>query len=124
LKEKVFAAMPRSEKLWPYYERGAQEMMSEDPVLSKTKVDDPEYNRTIAHLIVKIAIADFGAIGERRSRYLTELVVAQHQIPNRDALDRLLRYEAMIDRTLNRALERLERMQRARCGEMVPTSAK
>jgi hypothetical protein len=41
-------------------------------------------------------------------------------IPNRDALDKILRYESAIERDLNRALDRLERLQRRRKGELIP----
>ena len=40
-------------------------------------------------------------------------------IPNREALDRLLRYETTIDRSLTRALDRLERLQRRRGSERI-----
>jgi hypothetical protein len=37
-----------------------------------------------------------------------EIAVAEHVIPNRDALDKILRYEPSIERSLNRSLERLD----------------
>jgi hypothetical protein len=40
-------------------------------------------------------------------------------IPNRDALDKLLRYEAAIEKDLNRALNRLERLQSRRKGDPI-----
>jgi len=43
-------------------------------------------------------------------------VVARKEepIPSRDALDRILPYETAIERGLNRAVDRLERLQRRR----------
>jgi hypothetical protein len=41
-------------------------------------------------------------------------------IPRSEALDRLLRSDAAIERTLGRAMDRLERLQRRRTGEAVP----
>jgi hypothetical protein len=40
-----------------------------------------------------------------------------------DATDKLLRYEAHLDRQLYRAMDQLERLQRQRRGETVPPSA-
>jgi hypothetical protein len=41
-------------------------------------------------------------------------------IPNSEALDRLLRYETTIERSLTRSLDRLERLQRRRSEERTP----
>jgi hypothetical protein len=40
------------------------------------------------------------------------IVYGQHLIPNRDALENIVRYETTIERSLDRALNRLERLQR------------
>jgi hypothetical protein len=52
-----------------------------------------------------------------------KIVYGQHLIPNRDALENILRYETTIERSLDRALNRTERLQRHRTGERVPPSA-
>jgi len=49
-----------------------------------------------------------------------EVAIGQNAIPNREALDRILRYETAIERQLGRAVDRLERLQRQRKGEMIP----
>lgn len=41
-------------------------------------------------------------------------------LPPADATDKLLRYEAHLDRQLYRAMDQLERLQRGRRGENVP----
>jgi hypothetical protein len=41
-------------------------------------------------------------------------------VPQAEVLNRLLRAEAAAERNLNRAIDRLERLQRRRKGEMVP----
>ncbi len=41
-------------------------------------------------------------------------------LPSEGATDKLLRYEAHLDRQLDRAMNQLERVQRRRCGENVP----
>jgi len=48
-----------------------------------------------------------------------KIVYGRHLIPNRDALDKILRYETTIERSLDRALNRLDRLQRRRKGEPV-----
>ena len=46
------------------------------------------------------------------------------QVPDSPALDRLLRYEASLDRSFDRALSQLERLQRMRRGQPVPPTLK
>jgi hypothetical protein len=41
-------------------------------------------------------------------------------LPPKEELDKLLRYEAMINKQLNHAIAELERLQRRRNGELVP----
>jgi hypothetical protein len=48
-----------------------------------------------------------------------KIAVSQHVVPNGDALEKILRYNAAIDRSLDRALNRLDRLQRRRKGEPV-----
>ena len=43
-------------------------------------------------------------------------------LPSADVIDKLLRYEAHLDRQLYRAMDQLERLQRQRGGESVPPS--
>jgi hypothetical protein len=57
---------------------------------------------------------------EQKFESMMNLVFDRAAIPNRDGLDKLLRYEAAIERDLSRALDRLERLQRRRKGEPVP----
>jgi hypothetical protein len=49
-----------------------------------------------------------------------ETAVGQHAIANTEVVDKILRYEAMAERSLSRALDRLERLQRRRMGEAFP----
>ena len=41
-------------------------------------------------------------------------------LPSADTLDKILRYETTLDRQLYRAMNQLERLQRARQGEVMP----
>ena len=73
-------------------------------------------------------LAPFHAVGVKilegvaqlRRAAVTEIAIGQHFIPNREALDKLLRYETAAERSLGRALDRIERLQRRRKGEPVP----
>jgi hypothetical protein len=58
----------------------------------------------------------------RRTRKVREAVLARHVIPNRNALDVILRYQSGIERDLGRAVDRLERLQRRRRGRAGPAS--
>ena len=53
----------------------------------------------------------------RKGKLYCEGSFVEHLLPNREALDKILRYEPTIERSLGRALDRLERLQRRRKGE-------
>jgi len=55
-----------------------------------------------------------------RARLEQEAEVRSLSLPAEDATDKLLRYEAHLDRQLYRAMDQLERLQRQRKGEKVP----
>jgi len=48
---------------------------------------------------------------------------AQHLLPSSDVMDNLLRYQTAVERRLYRAIAELERLQRQRLGDAVPTPA-
>jgi len=50
----------------------------------------------------------------------TQLETLRHSIPDAAGLDRLLRYEASLERGFDRTLNHLERAQRMRRGQLVP----
>lgn len=49
-----------------------------------------------------------------------ELERVRFRVPDGPALDRLLRYEASLEKALDRALNQLDRLQRRRLGQLVP----
>ena len=59
-------------------------------------------------------------LGRYRTTGVIEVAIAQHVIPDREVLDRILRYETAIERNLGRAVDRLERLQRRRKGKPFP----
>jgi len=78
-------------------------------------VDDKEAEKRSAAVLAVIehqleTISIFKGYAEARS----------FSLPPADATDKLLRYEAHLDRQLYRAMDQLERLQRQRKGEKVP----
>ena len=55
-----------------------------------------------------------------RAKFEQEAEARSLSLPAEDATDKLLRYEAHLDRQLYRAMDQLERLQRQRKGEKVP----
>lgn len=55
-----------------------------------------------------------------RRTNVIETAVGRHAIPDERTVDKILRYESMTERSLTRASDRLERLQRRRMGEIVP----
>jgi hypothetical protein len=134
LKEQMFAADPSLRGRWPLFQEVAKQKYTElmeapvqeeegtpVPVFTGVCLTNPDMQaeraRMIDFLTVKLAVAGVG---------ITDLGFACSVrrdfdgIPESNALDRVLRYEASAERRLARALDRLERLQRRRNGEMVP----
>ena len=57
---------------------------------------------------------------KRKNKLKLQVIDKLGNIPSKDELDRLLRYEGAIERQLYKALNQLERMQRLRAGDSVP----
>ncbi len=60
----------------------------------------------------------------RRLRRYHQLEVFRHNVPDAPGLDRLLRYEASLERNFDRTMSQLERLQRMRLGQPVPPPIK
>jgi hypothetical protein len=120
-KQKIFAAMPGLEAMWPAIEKAGEELLN-SLALSKTlrKLSAKERASSLAVCTTIAGVKFLELMGQWRAASVLELSIAQHVIPNSEALDKILRYETAIDRSLGRALDRLERLQRRRRGEPVP----
>jgi hypothetical protein len=118
LRERLVAMRPEFGSMWPLMEDGAQELMSIPHFANLAEEYSPEErSRGLAFAMIAVAKSFIEHLREIRRRNVTELAYDQHAIPNSEALDKMLRYEAAIDRNLNRAVDRLERLQRRRKGE-------
>lgn len=121
LKQRIFAMMPGMQCLWSLFNEGAEDLMKEPHYAKIVRKASPEERTWARDLIaVTIAIAFLKELGRRRYLNVRETAVGRHAIPNPEALDRILRYESTIERYLNRAMERLDRLQRRRRGEAIP----
>lgn len=120
LKEKLFAIRPQFEGLWQVLEKNAQELLRSAPFAKELgEISEEEYPSFLALATVTRAIVFIKELASGGTREATEAVLAQCVIPNRNALDALLRYQSGIERDLGRAVDRLERLQRRRKGEPV-----
>jgi hypothetical protein len=121
LKQRIFAMDPGFESIWKAIELVAQERLKE-PTISKVfrKLKPQERASVLASHMVTHGIGLLEELGQSRAAAVHEIAVAQHVIPNGEALDKVLRYEAAIERQLGRTVDRLERLQRRRQGEMIP----
>ena len=57
---------------------------------------------------------------KQQNKLKLQVIKKLGNIPSKDELDRLLRYEGAIERQLYKALNQLERIQRLRAGDNVP----
>jgi hypothetical protein len=121
VKQKIFAMDPGFESIWKSIETVAQEKMA-DPTISKMwkQLSPKERSWVLSSHAVKYGISLLEELAQSRCAAVQEIAIAQHVIPNGDALDKILRYEAAIERQLGRTVDRLERLQRRRKGEMIP----
>jgi hypothetical protein len=142
LKEKILASASWLRQLWPKLEEKAEQIVREDderianclaqkigltPIAAKELLESSPENaaaraQLTAVLPTKLAIREILRWSQEQYQYVLDGAYDQQAIPKSDSLDRILRYSAMIDRDLNHAYERLERLQRRRKGELVPRS--
>jgi hypothetical protein len=91
-------------------------------------VDDKEAEKKRADIVAFIderleRIGLFKEYALEREELAGDAEARSFSLPPADATDKLLRYEAHLDRQLYRAMDQLERLQRQRKGENVPPPA-
>jgi len=106
LKKRISTRVPNFDVIWTVL--GAK---------AKKELNVSSHASALAPLIFNMAVRVLKQIPEWRFDSAWETAVAQRLIPNRKALDKLLRFETAVERMLGRALDRLERLQRRRLGE-------
>lgn len=118
LKQRIFAIDPKLESIWSGFERIAREELKTMTASTKSPELSPGEHPSEESLIILNHVIGFLELTEKITGVgVIENATAQHLVPNRDAGERLLRYETAIERSLGRALDRLERLQRRRNGE-------
>jgi hypothetical protein len=141
LKEKVLASDPCFRDLWSELEHRAREMANERQkeveriiaeeapgiVISKARhlaEKDNGFQKARARFValeqVRLGIKYLEQWTEQQYESFMNVQYEQQAIPKTEALDKILRYGSTIERELNRAYERLDRLQRRRQGEFVP----
>lgn len=109
-KRQLFAESPFIKKSWPLWEEAAAETYSEQSSYQ-------EGTTVPLSLIIEAGLRSLQVFRELRNDYLPRVAIEQNVIPNQEALDRILRYEAASDRSLSKAVDRLDRLQKSRKGE-------
>jgi hypothetical protein len=126
LKDRIFAVKPSFNSLWLTLEATSQEILKR---LNSGKIfrqmandlSEEEYSVVLSWFTISNAIEFIEQGRQVRTSNVREVTTAEDIIPSGEALDKLLRYETAIERSLNRAQDRLERLQRRRrSGEAVP----
>jgi hypothetical protein len=118
LKQRIFVIEPKFEPVWRSLECTAQERLAEPTISKLSNQLDPKLRSSLlAMFTVRSAIIVLEELRDSRNTSVREIAIAQHVIPNSDALDKILRYETAIERQLGRSVDRLERLQRRRRGE-------
>jgi hypothetical protein len=120
LKQRMFTTSPGFESFWSDLDKAGQKIVAEaeKSTLSR-RLDAQQRSRLIALYTVTRAITFLEPMSQRRWTNVLETAAGQHAIPNRDVVDKILRYETTIERSLSRALDRLERLQRRRTVEPI-----
>jgi hypothetical protein len=112
LSQRIFRLMPELKAMWPTFEQEAQEMLKL-PALSKIVKESSPKERASAFALSVTTIAKtfLAQLPIMRNTSAIETAIGQHLIPSGENLDRILRYDAMIDRGLTRSLDRLKLLQ-------------
>jgi len=126
LKREMIGASGRFQEVWALIERITKTQLGKERAQNSATEVESKHNfdtdRDVKTLLGNIRIAI--QLLEYRMKATVEeaarLSYDHFAVPNADALDRLLRAEAAAERNLNRAMDRLERLQRRRTGETVP----
>jgi hypothetical protein len=114
LKQRILGLVPEFEALWSTFHLAAQRRVKELDASKMFQKLSPEWQSwVLSMLAVRTAISTFEELSSQRWTNVVEVAVGQHVIPHREILDKLLLYETTFDKAINRALDRLERLQRS-----------
>ena len=123
--KKIFSAFG----LWNHFfaiccfRAGPPEVTPEGPPSEKVVEKQVEQEHTDVLALIENQLEMLGLFKEyvsERERLAADAEARTFSLPSAEATDKLLRYEAHLDRQLYRAMDQLERLQRQRRGENVP----
>jgi hypothetical protein len=122
LKQRILEAVtPKFKSIWSLAEKEVRESLSTPPWSERfAKLSLSRRSSLLALKTLAAVVGFLEKLADDRAAGVYESAVAEHLLPHEDDLRKLLRYGAAIDRNLDRALDRLERLQRRRQGEMIP----
>jgi hypothetical protein len=121
VKQRIFALRPRYEDMWKSLEKFAETRINELGHSKEFGKLAPQVRSQVLNAyVVNTAIADLEGLNEKRWTNVVEIAVGPRAIPDDKALDKVLRYEAAVNRDLARAIHRLDCLQRRRNGELLP----
>jgi len=115
LKDRFFALTSLNEQDWQHFEKMGEESTTaaRDPKLAGIfSTPDPPVLRAIHTL--NAVITSYELEVELTTPVSKRMALGAYAMPNREDLDKILRYETAIERSLDRALNRLERLQKMR----------
>ena len=130
LKDKMCATVPWFRKEWARFEKIiddggalARQALSTMKIAHLTGSSSDLASTLRIAAVTSLAIRYIELINEDALETVALAMDAGYDynaLPSRDVMDRILRYEAAIEKDLNRSVDRLERLQRRRRGEVVP----
>lgn len=115
IKQQMFAFMPDLELLWPPIETMIErrKKQAEESDVARS-LSPPTRSQFVALHTVRAGTAIFKDLLQARHASITEAAIGRHAIPDREALDKIVRYQTTNDRMLGHAIDLLERLQRRR----------
>jgi len=123
LKSRYFVLTSAKEENWQRQEELAQDFLKKRESSDSDEASflpNPETRKKILAIhTLEFAIAGYELQRQLSTPHDMKVALGQHVIPNRDDLEKILRYDTAIERSLDRAHNRLERLQRRRKGEPV-----
>ncbi len=133
LQEKLFATDPRIQEAWPDIDKISRQILEEQlvaktgmpleklrPCLHQAAEVLAEIHRSQELMAVRKTKGMIQDWARRKLEPFFNGACDLVAMPTKHALDKILRYDASIDRNLGHALDRLERLQQRRKGEPVP----
>lgn len=124
LKREMATANARFQEIWSLVEKLAQrelsDLMAQGPAQNQIVQPDSDYAKKFLLKHIGTGIYILGRRLESLTEAATQSAHDNTAVPKAEVLDRVHRADTAAERSLNQAIDRLERLQRRRLGETVP----